>query len=122
MSNSSSCLYSTVKNISGRQLPCGFLPPHGRTLAIGEEFTVFGDIRQALIKFDRNESRRNIISFEAALLRHDIDIINTPATILEDNANPGAGSKMEVLHNGSLALLDPCWKTPSSNSPSLGDE
>jgi hypothetical protein len=43
-----SCLYSTIKNTSGGIKNFGFLPPHGRTLANNEEFTIFGDVRQAL--------------------------------------------------------------------------
>lgn len=114
------CLYSTVKNTSGGRKKFGFLPPHGRELAANEEFTVFGDIKQAIIRFERTEGRRNIIAFEQALQRQDLDIISTPNVILEDDANPGSASKMLVLHNGALGQADPCWNTETSISQTLG--
>lgn len=113
------CLYSSVKNTSGVRKTFGFLPPHGRQLAAGEEFTVFGDIKQAIIKFERGEARRTIIAFERALQRGDIEIINTPNPILEDDSNPGS-TKMLRLRNGSLGVQDPCWNTSTSLTPTLG--
>lgn len=114
------CLYSTVKCkvVGGRTF--GFLPPHGRRLAYNEELVVFGDIKQAVIKFERTEARRSIIAFERALQRGDLEIVNTPNVILTDDANPGAQSQMLRLHNGTLGVIDPCWRTSTSNTPPLG--
>lgn len=114
------CLYSSVVNRSGVAKTFGFLPPHGRKLAANEEFTVFGDIKQAIIPFDRKESRRSIIAFENALLRGDMDILSTPAVIMADDANPGSPSQMLRYHNGVLGTVDPCWRTSTSLSPTLG--
>jgi len=114
-----SCLYSTVKNTSGGRKKFGFLPPHGKELAANEEMTVFGDIKQAIIRFERTEARRNIIAFEKALQRGDLEIINTPNIILEDDSNPGS-TKMLNLRNGTLGTLDPCWNTSTSLTPPLG--
>ena len=115
-----SCLYSTVRNTSGKRKTFGFLPPHGRTLDPDEEFTCFGDIRQAIIKFERSESRRSITAFEAALRRDDIEIISTTNVILEDIQNPGV-TQMLTLRNGTLGVEDPCWEVSSSLSdPSDG--
>lgn len=113
------CLYSTVKNTSGTRKKFGFLPPHGRELAANEEFTVFGDIKQAVIPFDRTGGRRNIIAFEQALVRGDLEIVNTPAVILEDDSNPGS-TKALKLTNGTLGIEDPCWQTSTSNEQLLG--
>lgn len=107
------CLYSTVKNTSGARCKFGFLPPHGRELDANEEFTVFGDIKQAIIRFDRGESRRAIIAFEQALIDGALEIISTPNPILEDDSNPGS-TKMLNLRNGTLGTLDPCWNTSTS--------
>lgn len=110
MSLDTSCLYSTVKNVSGRAMTFGFLPPHGRKLANNEEFTVFGDIRQALVAGQRGgraESRRDIMAFEAAIARGDIVIVQTPNPVLQDQ-NTGA-SKMLQLDSGTLSAADPCW-------------
>lgn len=113
------CLYSTVKNTSGQRKKFGFLPPHGRELAAGEEFTVFGDIKQAIIRHERTEARRSIIAFEQALLRGDMEIISTPGIILEDDSNPGS-TKMLRLRNGTLGTQDPCWNVSTSLEPTLG--
>ena len=110
-----SCLYSTIRNTSGKRKKFGFLPPHGKELAANEEFTCFGDIRQALIKFERSEARRSITAFEAALRRGDIEIIATPNIILEDLQDPGT-TKMLTLRNGTLGVADPCWNVSSSIS------
>jgi hypothetical protein len=98
----------------------GFLPPHGRRLDVNEEFTVFGDIKQAIISFERTNARRSIIAFEQALLTGLIELINTPAIILEDNANPGAASRSLTLHNGTLGTTSVCWNTSTSNAELLG--
>ena len=102
-----SCLYSTVKNVSGRRMTFGFLPPHGVTLDSDEEFTVFGDVRQAIVGGERVTSRRLITAFEAAIERGDLEIISTPSPILLDvNSND---PKILHLDNGSLTFRDPCW-------------
>jgi hypothetical protein len=102
-----SCLYSTVKNISGRPMVFGFLPPHGRKLAVDEEFTVFGDIKQAVIKdVERVTSRRHILAFEAAIDRGDLEIINTPSPILQDQSS---GLPKMLQLDTTLSVVDPCW-------------
>lgn len=114
-----SCLYSTVKNTSGYQRTFGFLPPHGRKLAVGEEFTVFGDIREALVRFERTSARQNMLAFEGSLRRGSLTIISTPSPIIEDDADPGA-SYMLYIHNGSLGVKDPCWEGSVSDPAEFG--
>lgn len=104
------CLYSTVKNVSGKAKTFGFLPPHGRKLAANEEFTAFGDIRQAIASLregGRNAAQRDIVAFEAAVERGDLEIVSTPSPVLEDGTT--GASKMLSLDNGTLATADPCW-------------
>lgn len=113
------CLYSTVKNTSGKPMTFGFLPPHGRKLAANEEFSVFGDIKQALIRFDRSESRRSIIAFEKALDRGDLEILSTPGIILLDDSNPGS-TLMLRLRNGALGVTSTCWNVSDSRTPQFG--
>lgn len=117
---STGCLYSTVKNTSGGRKTFGFLPPHGRPLAANEEFTVFGDIKEAIIRHDRQEARRSIEAFESALRRGDIEIISTPAPILEDDSNPGS-TQMLRLRNGALGVTTPCWNTSTSVTDQYGN-
>lgn len=104
------CLYSTVKNSSGKKMKMGFLPPHGRELDIDEEFTVYGDVRQAITGFDRN--RQNILAFEAAITRGDLQILHTPSPIMVDATTDA--SKMLKLNNGTLSAVDPCWLNSTS--------
>lgn len=112
-----SCLMSTVKNVSGSKKKFGFLPPHGRELAANEEFTCFGDITEAILRFDRTNSRRNIAAFEAAVGNENptLEILHTPAPILE--SPDGTSTKMlQLNNNGSLGVVDPCWITSLSES------
>jgi hypothetical protein len=104
------CLYSTVKNISGGKLKFGFLPPHGREVNDATEFTVFGNILDAVANgFDRACSQRNIAGLERAIDAEKIEIVNTPAPILKD-VTLGDGF-MIVLDNGTLSVDDPCWES-----------
>ena len=105
-----SCLYSTVKNISGVAKIFGFLPPHGRTLAIDEEFTVFGDIRQGLggnRGGERSVARRDNTAFEAAVESGDLQILNTPSQIIQDTVTENP--QILQLTSGTLTTVDPCW-------------
>lgn len=107
MANDTSCLYSTVRNSSGGRKKFGFLPPHGRELAANEEFTVFGNIHDAVIRGERVTSRRNIQALEAAIERGDLEIISTPSPIFE---NKDGDPKMLHLNSlGALVVDDPCW-------------
>lgn len=104
-----SCIFSTVKNTSGGTKKFGFLPPHGRELTANEEFTVFGSILEAVANAngDRVTSRRHMVAFEAAIERGDIEIMNTPAPILQDQTTSAV--KMLRLNSGALGTIDPCW-------------
>lgn len=108
------CLYSIVRNVSGRRMTFGFLPPHGRTLDANEEFSVWGDVRQAVIKGERTESRRNIQGLENALSRSPrlLEIISTPSPVLYDATLDG--SYNITLDNGSLGVADVCWHESAS--------
>jgi hypothetical protein len=105
------CLYSTVKNASGVRKKFGFLPPHGRELAADEEFTIFGDARQAMFGgnrgSERSVARRDIMAFEAAIARGDLIIVQTPSPILQDITT--SESQMIQLDSGTLSAVDPCW-------------
>jgi hypothetical protein len=59
------CLYSTVRNISLNRMFFGFLPPHGKLLACGEELTVWGNIQDWMHKLTPQERHRR--SYERAL-------------------------------------------------------
>ena len=104
------CLYSTVKNISGGTLKFGFLPPHGRELADDGTFTVFGNVLDAVANgFDRATSQRSVKALENAIDNQKLEISNTPAPILQDATL--ADGFMIVLDNGTLSVDDPCWES-----------
>lgn len=109
----SDCLYSTVKNVSGIKKKFTFLPPHGRELEAGEEFTILGDIVEAMIRGERVTSQRQLNALEAAV-RDDspsLQIIKTPNPIIYDPVNQY--SKMLVIEGGTLGYNDPCWDSES---------
>jgi len=115
MTMDTSCLYSTVKNASGGTRTFGFLPPHGRTLADNEEFTIFGDIRHDLGGNQGGESsaqRRANAAFEAAVESGELEIINTPSVIIQDVGDNS--SKMLQVDSGALSAVDPCWYSSES--------
>jgi hypothetical protein len=101
-----SCLYSTVKNTSGARRSFGFLPPHGRSLAANEEFTLFGDINSRL------RHARDRAALESAIDRGDLLILSTPAPLLQDTVTTDV--KMLRLVDGTLSAVDPCWETSAS--------
>ncbi len=103
---STSCLYSTVRNTSGQSKVFGFLPPHGRRLAINEEFTVFGTIQDAVMGIERVTSRRNVVALEAAIGRGDLVIVQSPAPLFEAN---GQTKMLKLTDGGSIIIDDPCW-------------
>lgn len=110
--HASSSLFSTVVNTSGRKKKFGFLPPHGRELAANEEYSVFGQITEAIQRSDRAGGARSRYAFQQAIDRGDIEIVRTPNPILQDES--GTFSKMIVLHAGALALHDPSWESQAS--------
>lgn len=104
----SSCLYSVVRNTSGRRMFFGFLPPHGRTLAVNEEYSVFGHIMQAVVlDVERATSRHHMEALERALENGDLTILSTPAPLLVDQTTDE--TQMLELDNGTLGVTDPCF-------------
>lgn len=112
-----SCLYSTLKNVSGRRLIAGYLPPHGRTLEINATFSVLGDLTSAIARGDRLEGMRRLQAFQAAIGRGDIQVLSTPSPILVDQTTHN--SKMLQLNNGALAEVNPCWANSVSADPTV---
>jgi len=107
-----SCLFSTVKNNSGQKRKFGFLPPHGRELDVDEEFTLFGHVTEAMIAFERVTNKRSIDALQRSLDSGDLLILSTPNPVLQDVTT--AAVQMIQLDNGSLTVVDPCWKVSAS--------
>ncbi len=103
-----SCLYSTIRNASGKRRHFAYLPPHGRTLNVNEEFSVFGHITQAVVlDMERATSRHHMAAFERAVESGDLEIVSTPAPLLRDTDTDE--TQMLTLATGSLSAIDPCW-------------
>jgi len=100
------CLYSTVKNISGGTRKFGFLPPHGRELKDTVEFTVFGNILEAVSRGERATDTRHLKGLENAIESGLLEIVHTPAPLLQDISSDA--TKMLTLDT-SLGVADPCW-------------
>ena len=98
-------MYSQVKGgvTGGRTF--GFLPPHGRRLAKDEVFVCFGDIRQAIIQFDRVSARRSILAFERAVEAGALVIVSTPSPILQ--AANGDACYLATASGGSTTPTTP---------------
>lgn len=115
MTTDTSCLYSTLKNVSGKTKYFGFLPPHGRRLVANQEITVFGDIGQ-MVQHDieRVTSRTYMQAFENALQEGFISVLKTPASILLDSST--GLNKMLTLTGGTLGVADPCWESTETTT------
>lgn len=108
------CLYTIVKNTSGKTLTFSFLPPHGVELAHGEEYSVFGDIGLAIAAGSgRDNARRDIMAFQQALEDQVLAVVQTPSPILRDTVT-GEPRALTVA-NGVLSLTDPCWVSTLSD-------
>jgi hypothetical protein len=101
------CLYSVVKNIADRRINFGFLPPHGKSLAAGEELSIFGDVREAVFRGDRFGKRFGEY-LENCLERDLLEIRKTPAVVLTDETTDDI--KYLSLNNTTLGTSDPCWE------------
>jgi len=116
------CLYSSVRNVLSRETYFGFLPPHGRRLAAGEEITIFGDVQGHLNKNTPNDRGRR--SLETALNVQAVGgeklaITRSPSVYLVDATT--AETKVIALNNDSFVTADPCWGSYSSHELSGPD-
>lgn len=113
-----SCLYSVVKNVSGRTQKFPFLPPHGRELAANAQVSIPGDIRQEVMT--RTPGRSNKRRFDAltralgnnATNDRTLQIISTPAAVVYDETD--AVSVILTADNGVVVINNPCWEQSAS--------
>lgn len=115
------CLYTTVRNVSLTEKFFGFLPPHGRRMACGDELTVWGDIQTWQSRFTPNTRHQR--GLEHALvgqtkfgrtINQALVIVSTPAVHLYDATLDV--TKIIELDNSILDDVDPCWGAYSSSS------
>jgi hypothetical protein len=101
-------LYTTVKNITTKSRPYGYLGKHGRVLAAGAEYTIFGHIQHSFGHGEIAERKRK------ALLR-DLDadpprlaILETPQQVVYEAtagavANPTVQATVNVTAGNLIA-------------------
>jgi hypothetical protein len=107
----SDSLYTTVRNLTEADKFFGFLPPHGRTLGSGEEFSFFGSIEGYMNRrVVRDRSRR---SLEQALADGILAIVKTPAAFVYDATLDQ--TKVVGLENAEWVRQDPTWGAYSSS-------
>lgn len=85
MPNTTTDLYTTVKNVSGRELTFGFLGAHGVRLANNATYSVPGDL---VTKLGAKRSQRQFKALENALTSGLLDIVKSPSVyLLSDTGN-----------------------------------
>lgn len=85
MPNTTTDLYTTVKNVSGRELTFGFLGAHGVKLANNATYSVPGDL---VTKLGSQRSQRKFKALENALTGGLLDIVKSPSVyLLSDTGN-----------------------------------
>ena len=96
------CINTTVRNMSGKAAVFGFLPPHGKKLEAGEDYTFFGSIESLLSKVTSGRKRAG---FTAAVQSGDLVVVSGPTPILYDATLDV--SKTIKLDNNSFSTTDP---------------
>ena len=111
MANTSTCLLSTIKNVSGIALAAPWWPPHGRDFTVDEEASVTGDILSLL---QHGKSTKVLDAFVTLLTTNKITIKRRPAPVLYD----ATADRVAVLDqvNNALFMRDPCWTATNFSS------
>ena len=119
MATDTTCLFTVVRNISGGEKYFSFLGPRGTTLADNEEFAIFGHLSEYVQRgnFGDRGGSHWVDGLLDVLGENDdsevsLEIVSTPAPILYDPT--AEESKMLILDDGSLDVLDPCWTSEAA--------
>ena len=106
------CLYSSVRKLGAGSLHFHFLPPHGKTLALNQEYTIIGNILDAVTLSHRKIHAKGMLA--RAIYYGDLEIKYTPSPILEDPTRDT--SRMLRIKNGGLGTQACCWANSSVGS------
>lgn len=104
------CLQTKVRNMTGGEAFFGFLPPHGKKLAAGEEYTFFGGLDSLLASITR---KRHRTALQSALESGDIVIVQSPTPHFYDATLDV--TKVLAVQNSVVNDVDPCWGEYSSS-------
>lgn len=106
------CLYTTVQNVSGKERTFGYLGVRGMRLAAGEVVTVRGDL---VSKLGNMTSARRFQALERSLDENgSLEIVSTPAVHIYDAVLDQ--TKVLALQNNQLGIVDPCWFSSGSSN------
>ena len=111
------CLYTSLRNASGKERFFGFIGPRGKTLAPNEVVTVRGNLVSTL---GAMTSARRFQALERSLDQHQsLEIVYTPAVHLYDPVTER--TRVLALQGGVLGLVDPCWDSSGSSDFATAD-
>lgn len=105
------CLFSTVKNISGKTRVFGYLGERGKRLLANETYTVRGNLIATL---GAKTAARKFKALERSVdpcQNDSLQIISTPAVFLLDATTDA--TKILSVDSGVLGAVDPCWTSAS---------
>ena len=104
MPNTSTDLYTTVKNTSGATTVFGFLGTHGKRLDNNETYSVPGDL---VTKLGAKRSQRQFKALENALTSGALLIVKSPSVYLLDE--DGTGTQELAMQGRTLGTTDPSY-------------
>lgn len=114
MSNTTTDLYTTVKNVSGKTLTFGFLGAHGKTLNANDTYTVPGDL---VTKLGAQRSQRKFKALERALVNNLLDIVSSPSVYLLSGSTT---RELAANATGVLGTTPPSWNGGGSFTSGAG--
>lgn len=106
MPNTTTDLYTTVKNVSGKSLSFGFLGAHGKTLANNATYTVPGDL---VTKLGSKRSQRSFQALERALNNGLLEIVKSPSVYLLSETG-GVTRELAMASTKELGTSAPSYK------------
>lgn len=104
------CLQTKVRNMSGKEAFFGFLPPHGKRLASGEEYSYFGGVDTLYSSITK---KRHRTALQNAVNNGKIVIVQTPTPHYYDATLDV--TKILAVQNSVVNDVDPCWGDYSSS-------
>ena len=106
MPNTTTDLYTPVKNVSGKTLAFGCLGTHGKTLAANATFTVPGDL---VTKLGATRSLRKFQALERALNNGLLEIVKSPSVYLLSESG-GVTRELAMASTKELGTTEPSYK------------
>lgn len=109
----STCLYTTVKNVSGAERVFGFLGARGMRLDAAEVVTIPGNLIAALGNGGRGAQRKFKGLARALDQNGSLEIVSTPGVHLYDAVHDR--TRVLSLQGEVLGVVDPCWASSGSS-------